>query len=128
MVREYLPNKKAIALGHNGDIVWSNEPELYDSEMEQNWLQQDWLANHAKHFFELEIIHNRERHQEDSFDVLTKKSGKYLGCLSFQMKEIKEYGNNIPSRFKNVFMVGTTATFIEQFLPDEGNLIKISLL
>jgi hypothetical protein len=37
------------------------------------------------------------------------------------MKEIlkKEYGNNIPSRFKNVFMVGTTATFIEQFLPDE---------
>ena len=31
----------------------------------------------------------------------------------------KEYGNNIPSRFKNVFMVGTTATFIEQFLPDE---------
>jgi len=119
--REYLPNKKAIALGHNGDIVWSNEPELYDSEMEQNWLQQDWLANHAKQFFELEIIHNKKRNQEDSFDVLTKKSGKYLGCLSFQMKEIlkKEYGNNIPSRFKNVFMVGTTATFIEQFLPDE---------
>ena len=53
-----------------------------------------------------------------------------MGCLSFQMQEIlkKEYGNNMPSRFKNLFMVGTTSSFIDSYLPDEHfnkNLIEI---
>ena len=84
-------------------------------------MQQEWLAKNAKNIFEVEIIRNITRNKEDSYDLITKKDGKYLGCLSFQMKEIlkREYDNQIPSRFKNVFMVGTTATLIEKYLPDE---------
>ena len=114
--REYMPNLKAVAFGLAGDFVWSNEPDHYESDM-----QQEWLAKNAKNIFEVEIIRNITRNKEDSYDLITKKDGKYLGCLSFQMKEIlkREYDNQIPSRFKNVFMVGTTATLIEKYLPDE---------
>ena len=122
--REYIPNLKAVAFGLAGDFVWSNEPNHYELDM-----QQEWLAKNAKNIFEVEIIRNIKRNKEDSYDLITKKDGKYLGCLSFQMKEIlkKEYDNQIPSRFKNVFMVGTTATLIEQYLPDEefNNNFKI---
>ena len=122
--REYIPNLKAVAFGLSGDFVWSNESDHYELDM-----QQEWLAKNAKNIFEVEIIRNIKRNKEDSYDLITKKDGKYLGCLSFQMKEIlkKEYDNQIPSRFKNVFMVGTTATLIEQYLPDEefNNNFKI---
>ena len=58
---------------------------------------------------------------------IKKNKGIYIGCLSEPLaKNIRfEFSDYMPSRFGNIFMVGTTTALIEDFLPREEDNKKI---
>ena len=119
--REFIPSSKGIFIGREGDVVWSNESKPYKSDMSQ-----EWFSRHPNNIVELEIIYNQSNSKEPSFDIVTKKKCIYIGALSKSLSDSIRYtfSPNIPSRFGNIFMVGTTTRLIEDFLPTEDNSTK----
>ena len=57
---------------------------------------------------------------------MTKKKCIYIGSLSKSLSDSIRYlfSPNIPPRFENIFMVGTTTKLIEDFLPREDESTK----
>ena len=119
--REFIPSSKGIFIGREGDVVWSNESKPYKSDMSQ-----EWFSRHPNNIVELEIIYNQSNFKEPSFDIVTKKKCIYIGALSKPLADSIRYSfsPNIPSRFGNIFMVGTTTRLIEDFLPTKDDGIK----
>ena len=120
--REFIPSYNGIFIGRKGDVIWSNLPERYLNDMSQKW-----FSKHPNEIIELEIIYNDKSLKEPSFDILTKKTGIYIGCLSEPLaKNIRfQFSDYMPPRFGNIFMVGTTTALIEDFLPREEDNKKI---
>ena len=119
--REFIPSSKGVFIGREGDIVWSNESKPYRSDMGQ-----EWFSRHPNNIIELEIIYNQSNLKEPTFDIVTKKKCIYIGSLSKYLSDSIRYlfSPNIPPRFENIFMVGTTTRLIEEFLPKEDESIK----
>ena len=119
--REFIPSLKGLFIGREGDVVWSNESKPYKSDMSQ-----EWFSRHPNNIVELEIIYNQSNSKEPSFDIVTKKKCIYIGALSKPLSDSIRYSfsPNIPSRFGNIFMVGTTTRLIEDFLPTKDDGIK----
>ena len=72
-----MPNLKAVAFGLAGDFVWSNEPDHYESDM-----QQEWLAKNAKNIFEVELSIKCETKSEDT--ILFLVEGVYNGIFTIE--------------------------------------------
>ena len=114
--REFIPSSKGVFIGRKGDIIWSNESNPYKSDMAQ-----DWFSRHPNNIVELEIIYNDSNFKEPTFDIVTKKKCIYIGSLSKSLSDSLRYlfSSDMPPRFGNIFMVGTTTGLIEDFLPRE---------
>ena len=69
----------------------------------------------------LEVIYNESNFKEPSFDIVTKNKKNYIGSFSKSLSDSirYEFKSNVPARFGNIFMVGTTAALLEEFLPRE---------
>ena len=119
--REFIPSSNGVFIGREGDIVWSNESKPYMSDMGQ-----EWFSTHPNNIVELEIIYNQSNFKEPTFDIVTKKKCIYIGSLSKSLSDSIRYlfSPNIPPRFENIFMVGTTTKLIEDFLPREDESTK----
>ena len=109
--REFIPSSNGVFIGREGDIVWSNESKPYMSDMGQ-----EWFSTHPNNIVELEIIYNQSNFKEPTFDIVTKKKCIYIGSLSKSLSDSIRYlfSPNIPPRFENIFMVGTTTKLIEE--------------
>ena len=114
--REYIPSCKGIFIGRKGDVIWSNDPKAYKSNM-----RQDWFSTHPNKIIELEVIYNESNFKEPSFDIVTKNKKNYIGSFSKSLSDSirYEFKSNVPARFGNIFMVGTTSALVEEFLPRE---------
>ena len=127
-------NKKTleIEVGLQGDVIWSMNPKDYDRIPFSSY--QMWLRKHCCSVIELEAILNGGSGDEARYDIITKQSGRYVGCFSKWMtrKIYFSYKNcgAMPKKFSNIFMLGTESVNQAWFTPSgasEERAYQISL-
>jgi hypothetical protein len=113
-------NKKAleIEIGLEGDIVWSTNPKDY-SLLPFNGHQM-WLRKHCCSVVELEALLVNETSQEPRYDVITKQTGRYVGCFSKWLTRKISYSYRdwgLPRKLTGIFMLGTESVPLASIKP-----------
>ena len=133
--RAFYRNSLEIEIGLEGDIVWSTNAKDYEET--QFGAHQRWLRKNCFTSVELEAILFEEKDEEPKYDLITKGTGRYIGCFDkwLSRKIYYSYRNvgRMPRRFTKIYMLGTESVTVKRYIPNEvgeecGSEISQSLL
>ena len=115
-------NKKTleIEIGLEGDVIWSTNPKDYSPTPFDSY--QRWLREHCCSVVELEALLINEPSREVRYDIITKQTGRYVGCFNKWLTRKIQFSYRdwgMPRKLSGIFMLGTESVVLASFKPSE---------